>query len=664
VLKPAGVDADTLPTGGEGVLLVLFRRLAVATVMLTTAVVAAPSTSSAATSMTISWSLPSNKSHSVGFDYVFSNGSSAGGYDLFYEWPYSLYNNNPVMPNPVSVYSATTLSQVRMEAYQAPYGQQWNPLAGHGAVTVRIPAGGTRNVGALSFPAFGASNVGQFTGNVLSRTSVPNNRVRVEIFQLTGQPLSSTGYALDAFSATNNVGTQWQTGPLWNGDYIAFVTDTSTNRQAVGIVTLGGTTTWHLDLDMVCFGIDECQWSGTIPDATGEFHALEPTRIVDSRIGLGIPSIVKPGDGRNSDPNPVFRMSSRLNHEFKVAGVGGVPAVGVSAVLVNVTVTLGTSSGRLKFFPKPPRSSVFADQSSYPAANNQAAAVWWNAGEARATLQLLEVGVGGRIRIDNVSSGDVHVVVDVLGWVDQGQPGQDGSRLLTINPTRFLDTRFGTGGPTQPFDSTETRDLDVAGRDGIPSGAEAVVGTLTSVNGAGRSFQTLWPGDSEMPVASVLNSINGQVRPNLVSVAVGDDDGWALYNHYLAADLIFDAVGYFTAANGSGGDITAVPSATLYSGTMQAGADRSITVTGQGGVPGSGVSAVWVLITSQSGTQQSYLTAYPNGASRPNASNLNWVGGQSVANLALVPVGSGGSIRIFNAHGSASVNVSVVGWVN
>jgi len=168
-----------------------------------------------------------------------------------------------------------------------------------------------------------------------------------------------------------------------------------------------------------------------------------------------------------------------------------------------------------------------------------------------------------------------------------------------------------------------------------------------------------------MPVASVLNSIDGQVRPNLSAVAVGSGQQWDLYNYTASTDLIFDAVGYFTAAAGSGGDITAVPSAVAFGPTtFGANDDRLVTVTNRGGVPASGVSAVWVLLTSTNGSTRSYLTAYPNGQSRPVASNLNWVAGQSAANLALVPVGANGAIRVYNANGSANVTVTLLGWVN
>ena len=53
-----------------------------------------------------------------------------------------------------------------------------------------------------------------------------------------------------------------------------------------------------------------------------------------------------------------------------MACVANATGFGVSAVLANVTVA-ASANGGIRMFPKPPRTSVFADQSSFPAANTQ-----------------------------------------------------------------------------------------------------------------------------------------------------------------------------------------------------------------------------------------------------------------------------------------------------
>ena len=62
------------------------------------------------------------------------------------------------------------------------------------------------------------------------------------------------------------------------------------------------------------------------------------------------------------------------------------------------------------------------------------------------------------------------------------------------------------------------------------------------------------------------------------------------------------------------------------------------------------------------GTASSYLIAYPSGSSRPSTSNLNFSPGQTISNRAIVPLGSGGKITLYNFAGQVHVVVDVVGW--
>src|SRR5205814_2352353 len=87
-----------------------------------------------------------------------------------------------------------------------------------------------------------------------------------------------------------------------------------------------------------------------------------------------------------------------------------------------------------------------------------------------------------------------------------------------------------------------------------------------------------------------------------------------------------------------------------------------VQATGQGGVPAEGVSAVVVNITATEATAGSYLTVYPTGTARPLASNLNFGPGQTIPNLVVVKLGSGGKFIVYNAQGFTHVIADVVGW--
>jgi hypothetical protein len=96
---------------------------------------------------------------------------------------------------------------------------------------------------------------------------------------------------------------------------------------------------------------------------------------------------------------------------------------------------------------------------------------------------------------------------------------------------------------------------------------------------------------------------------------------------------------------------------------------RIVDVTGVGGVPASGVSAVVLNVTVTEPTDPSFLTVLPSPtalplieAPSPSTSNLNFTTGQTVANLVIVPVGADGNVRIYNKAGSVHVIVDVAGW--
>jgi len=92
-----------------------------------------------------------------------------------------------------------------------------------------------------------------------------------------------------------------------------------------------------------------------------------------------------------------------------------------------------------------------------------------------------------------------------------------------------------------------------------------------------------------------------------------------------------------------------------YHAPLGPGASINVQISGQGGVPSTGVTAVAINVTVTNTTASSYLTVYPAGVALPAASNLNWVAGETVPNLVHVPLGTGGQVTVFNFAGSADV---------
>ena len=93
---------------------------------------------------------------------------------------------------------------------------------------------------------------------------------------------------------------------------------------------------------------------------------------------------------------------------------------------------------------------------------------------------------------------------------------------------------------------------------------------------------------------------------------------------------------------------------------VAAGATVHLQVTGRGGVPTSGVSAVVLNVTVTAPTNSGYITVYGDGSARPTASNLNFVNAQTVPNLVIAPVGANGKVDLYNG---SSGTVQLIGDV-
>jgi hypothetical protein len=377
-----------------------------------------------------------------------------------------------------------------------------------------------------------------------------------------------------------------------------------------------------------------------VHDQAGEFTPLDPTRILDTR---------QPGAGGPVGPQP------RL---LEIAGAGGVPSTGAVSVVMNVTVTEPSFDGFLTAWPT---------GLSRPVASN----LNFHAGQTIANLTTVPIGADGKVQLA-VNAGVGHVIVDVVGYY-ASTDGPDGGRLHAMPHARLLDTRemdlrLGSG---------EYLDLEVAGRAGLPEApaVRAAVLNLTAVDPDASTFLTAWPGLSAPPTASNLNVVAGQTAANLVVVPVAADGFISIYNHFGGVDVLVDLVGWFDDGAGfqpvSDAQFTGLPPSRILDTRDGTGAPAArvdpagtvtLDVTGRGGVPAAGVSAVLINVTAVLPTQVTYLTAYASGTPRPWASNSNPIPGRAVPNLMLVQVGSDGNITLYNHTGQVDLVADVVGW--
>jgi len=94
------------------------------------------------------------------------------------------------------------------------------------------------------------------------------------------------------------------------------------------------------------------------------------------------------------------------------------------------------------------------------------------------------------------------------------------------------------------------------------------------------------------------------------------------------------------------------------------GAGQTITLSlfdPSTGVPGDATSVV-LNITATGGTATSYLTVYPEGDAKPNASAVNINVGIDSPNMITAKIGDNGNLKIFNNAGSVDVIADVAGY--
>ena len=333
---------------------------------------------------------------------------------------------------------------------------------------------------------------------------------------------------------------------------------------------------------------------------------------------------------------------------LKVTGRGGVPASGVAAVALNVTLTEPSTTGYLTVWPT---------GSPQPNTSN----LNFTAGRTVANAVLSKVGEDGQISLFN-NAGTTNVVVDVLGWLPAGQTftGLTPARIADTRDSPTIDGLVMNGGP---LGQAQSMDIDVLGRGGVPrAGAIAVALNVTATNPTAPSFVTVWPSGETRPIASNLNFIAGQEVPNMVIAKVGQDGRVAVYNDRGSVDIVVDVIGWFAAGSAFNALTPARVLDTRQATSLIGGVEREVSIAGLGGVPSSGVGGVALNVTVTDPSEPSFLTVWPTGVGRPTSSNLNFDWGQTVPNMVIVKLGTGGRISLFSPTPSADVVIDVLGW--
>lgn len=132
------------------------------------------------------------------------------------------------------------------------------------------------------------------------------------------------------------------------------------------------------------------------------------------------------------------------------------------------------------------------------------------------------------------------MVIDILGFFDDGTLPVVVGQLTARSTERVLDTRDGTGTTQGKLGVNQTVRLDLG--NAVPAGTSAVVLNLTATEPGSTGFLSAWPGASSPPLASNLNFRAGQTVPNLAVVPLGPDGSIFIKSgaasSYVVADLL------------------------------------------------------------------------------------------------------------------------------
>jgi hypothetical protein len=295
---------------------------------------------------------------------------------------------------------------------------------------------------------------------------------------------------------------------------------------------------------------------------------------------------------------------------------------------------------------------------------------------------------------DNGTSIQVTVTGTKAGYIASTQTSAASAQVTAPTPTaatssttiqslvssRLADTRPGAQtidgqvSGTGPIGPGKILRVPILGRNGIPAtGVDSVSLNVTVVAGSEGGFITVFPTGTALPNASNVNFLAGKIVPNAVQVKVGSDGSISVFSQANNANIIVDINGWYP----TGGSFTTFTPARLLdtragsqtvdgqyraTGLIRSGQTIRFAALGRNGVPMSGVTAVSLNVTSVMPSTEGFLTVFPSGTALPNASNLNFYGGQTRANTVISKVGADGTISVYNGGGNTDLVVDISGW--
>ncbi|NND74662.1 MAG: hypothetical protein HKN44_06605 [Ilumatobacter sp.] len=444
-------------------------------------------------------------------------------------------------------------------------------------------------------------------------------------------------------------------------------------------------------------------------DPGGEFHPLDPDRILDTRPEQGEYDVAPLGVKTAGKATATGGTEGEF--VFDPLGRGGLPtdAADVLAVVMTITITEPSHDGYLSVYPT-------GYEFGGGGGEDISALLTFGKGDNVPNLAIVGLGDGGTMTFNSnmTEQGTYHVVVDVFGWISTSNYGVGGSRLELVDPGRILDTRSlpnprGSGVSLQAGD---TMVLPIRGVDAVSPAqpdivpddpaVTAVLVNIALVNQnptSADTFVSITPRPLTPGSPRTANSLvkPGGIHANTTIIPVDPLTGnVAIYNNLGELDIVIDMLGYFKsgvpAATNRGrvvpleapfrsfdtrkpefGDTPLGHGSSeqwsfknfAASVTLNPGQTNEQKNPPQQGLIGDLFAVDLQKLYPTDGNQPSYLQLYPGGlATRPLSANINFFPGEVVPNMALVRYGTNGAgddyvIEAYNDYGSVDYVLDV-----
>lgn len=256
--------------------------------------------------------------------------------------------------------------------------------------------------------------------------------------------------------------------------------------------------------------------TNALVDVTGYFTtgagytALSPTRLLDTRTSGGAAGVT-------------------ANTVYSLAVPTTVVPAGATAVAINVGTITPTAGGNLRVYP----DTNGAGTTTAPGTST----VNYVPGASIDNFDIVALPTDRRIDYESFGA-NTNITIDVVGYVTAG--------VATQTPQRLLDTRTSNGsanvipGPVYS--------VVVAGRDGVPGGARAVLVNVTVAVPQGVGNLRVYPdsqgnGQTSPPATSTVNYLPNQAEAIFAIVALPTDGQVDYATFGSATNVIFDVSG-------------------------------------------------------------------------------------------------------------------------